>query len=567
MYIRISTFLLVAFMSLTLIACGSDSDVKAPENTNGDLVVGEILISAPAFVPSLAGSGNEQLLTYWGFFENLLWADSTVGNMNRDYSTFTKGTAESWEVAGDGSKVTFKIREGIDFHHGYGELTAHDVAWSFTDALKEGSVHSRKANTRRFAEKFEATDDRTLVMTANSENGLLPNWEMSLSNQALGNIQIVPDDLVTKLGEEEANITAVGTGPFQVTEWVSDDHITAVPVEHYRKTPSVASYKIVLMPEANTRASALKTGQINAARIPLKLVTSTVEGVSGGRAVTVGPEINQVFGMGGNYWAEKDENGEDIYRKREGFKPDADHPWIGDPDDSAQMEKANKVRRALRVAIDRETIITEIQSGLGKPLYNTINAFPGDEHWDDAMYAKYNADEAKTLLSEAGYPDCFSFSVHIAPGKEWDEEVGGAVAQYWRDIGCEVEVDSTDYAASRPLLVNRQKDKIWMIQNGTNALPDQINTGWRPSGGWNFGVEVPNAVQAAQEVALDSAATTYEQRVEINKTWGIYVADNNLYAAVSTKPTAVILGGDITSYEPYMNSGPEWCAPETVVIK
>ena len=62
--------MLVAFMSLTLIACGSDSDVKAPDNTNGDLVVGEILISAPAFVPSLAGSGNEQLLTYWGFFEN-----------------------------------------------------------------------------------------------------------------------------------------------------------------------------------------------------------------------------------------------------------------------------------------------------------------------------------------------------------------------------------------------------------------------------------------------------------------------------------------------------------------
>ena len=69
------------------------------------------------------------------------------------------------------------------------------------------------------------------------------------------------------------------------------------------------------------------------------------------------------------------------------------------------MDKANKVRRALRVAIDRETIITEIQSGLGRPLYNTINAFPGDEHWDDAMYAKYNADEARTLLSEAGYPD------------------------------------------------------------------------------------------------------------------------------------------------------------------
>jgi len=565
---RILIGIVAVFAAFSLFACGiTGSGTKAPENTSGDLVVGEILVPAPAFVPALAGSGNEQLLTYWGFFENLLWANSKVPELNRDYSTFTKGIAESWVVAGDGTKVTFKIREGIQFHHDYGELTAHDVAWSLSSAMSEGSVNSRKAGTRQFALSFEATDDRTLVMNVNPENGLLPNWEMTMSNQALGNIHIMPDDAVEKLGEEEANITAIGTGPFQVEEWVSDDHITAVPITHYRKTPSVASYKIVLMPEANTRASALKTGQINVARMPLKLVKVTTDAMPGSKSVVVGPPINQVFAMAGNYWAEKDQNGEDVYRQREGFKPDADHPWIGDPDDAAQFENANKVRRALRIGIDRQTIVDEIQSGLGEPLYNLTNAFPGDGHWDDVMSAEYDPDTAKALLAEAGYEGCFPFSVHIAPGKEWDVEVGGAVAQYWRDLGCEVEIDSTDYAAARPLLVNRQKDKIWMIQNGTNALPDQVNTGLRPSGGWNFGVEVPNAIQEAQEKALNKDATTYDERVAINKTWGAYVAENNLYAAVSTKPNAIVLGPDVVSYDPYMNSGPEWCAPETIVLK
>ena len=231
------------------------------------------------------------------------------------------------------------------------------------------------------------------------------------------------------------------------------------------------------------------------------------------------------------------------------------------------MENANKVRRALRIAIDRQMIVDEIQSGLGVPLYNLTNAFPGDAHWDDVMSAEYDPDGAKALMAEAGYEGCFPFSVHIAPGKEWDVEVGGAVAQYWRDLGCEVEIDSTDYAAARPLLVNRQKDKIWMIQNGTNALPDQVNTGLRPSGGWNFGIEVPNAVQEAQEKALNKDATTYDERVAMNKVWGAYVAENNLYAAVSTKPNAIVLGPDVVSYDPYMNSGPEWCAPETIVLK
>ena len=39
--------------------------------------------------------------------------------------------AESWEISDDGLTITFKIKEGIQFHRGYGEVTSEDVKFSF----------------------------------------------------------------------------------------------------------------------------------------------------------------------------------------------------------------------------------------------------------------------------------------------------------------------------------------------------------------------------------------------------------------------------------------------------
>jgi len=39
--------------------------------------------------------------------------------------------AKSWEVSADGIVWTFNIRQGVEFHKGYGEMTAEDVQFSF----------------------------------------------------------------------------------------------------------------------------------------------------------------------------------------------------------------------------------------------------------------------------------------------------------------------------------------------------------------------------------------------------------------------------------------------------
>src|SRR5687767_8019610 len=44
--------------------------------------------------------------------------------------------AESWTVSDDGTIWTFKLRKGVQFHHGFGEFTAEDVKFSFERQIK-----------------------------------------------------------------------------------------------------------------------------------------------------------------------------------------------------------------------------------------------------------------------------------------------------------------------------------------------------------------------------------------------------------------------------------------------
>src|SRR5688572_29747978 len=44
--------------------------------------------------------------------------------------------AESWTMSADGTEWTFKLRQGVQFHKGFGEMTAEDVKFSFERQIK-----------------------------------------------------------------------------------------------------------------------------------------------------------------------------------------------------------------------------------------------------------------------------------------------------------------------------------------------------------------------------------------------------------------------------------------------
>ena len=63
-YVGLLALSLLMIASLATAACSSDSGAE----TTGDLVLGEILIDPPVFLPSRQGTGNSQLLGFWSLF-------------------------------------------------------------------------------------------------------------------------------------------------------------------------------------------------------------------------------------------------------------------------------------------------------------------------------------------------------------------------------------------------------------------------------------------------------------------------------------------------------------------
>ena len=71
--------------------------------------------------------------------------------------------AESWTTNANGTEWTFKIRSGVQCHHGYGPFSAEDAAYS----IKRASNKATSSYSGDFAavDKVEAVDGSTLKIT------------------------------------------------------------------------------------------------------------------------------------------------------------------------------------------------------------------------------------------------------------------------------------------------------------------------------------------------------------------------------------------------------------------
>ena len=106
----------------------------------------EVMKNPQIFVQSTAPIG-----------EGLLWQD-----LDRNAQPLL---ADSWEISEDFLTWTWKLYEGVQFHKGYGEMTAEDVVYSMRGFVK--SKHPRAGQIGKFWEAREgsfAADKYTIVV-------------------------------------------------------------------------------------------------------------------------------------------------------------------------------------------------------------------------------------------------------------------------------------------------------------------------------------------------------------------------------------------------------------------
>ncbi|MGH2810392.1 MAG: ABC transporter substrate-binding protein, partial [Actinomycetota bacterium] len=132
---------LVAAAGMALLATGCARDSRLlPETLQrspGPTPLIRIAITNPQSISPLTSSSR------WGVFTVKTICDTLVG-FDPGTGTLKPAIAQSWTIAPDGKKVTFKIRPGVKFHN-QRDLVAADYVWSLSRF-----AHPKTGSAQRF---------------------------------------------------------------------------------------------------------------------------------------------------------------------------------------------------------------------------------------------------------------------------------------------------------------------------------------------------------------------------------------------------------------------------------
>src|SRR5438128_2293566 len=115
--------------------------------------------------------------------------------------------AESWTLSPEGTIWTFKLRKGVQFHKGFGELTAEDVKFSFERQINRGPGLRFGVNLE-VIKSIEVVDPHTVQIALKSFD---PIFLLRMVGYQQG--YIISKKAAEKYGEQ-FKWNPVGTGPF-----------------------------------------------------------------------------------------------------------------------------------------------------------------------------------------------------------------------------------------------------------------------------------------------------------------------------------------------------------------
>lgn len=387
----------IAAAALAITACAPGASTP---DSSGSAATGEltyVIASDPSSLNPINVSDR------WGLtVTNLVY--SPLARVEGD-GTVVNDLAESIEPADDGLSVTVTLKDGLLWSDGE-PLTADDVVFTYTQkAVKEnGNADLLWIGDQPIT--ATATDEKTVVFH-------LP----SISAAALSNIAtetyIIPEHVygeVTDFSAADLDPIAVGSGPYQLTEYERGQYLTFTPNEHYAgKAPNIENLTLRIVSNADTVKTALQTGEADAS-----FVTAD--------------QIDELTG-----------SGLDIYPYAEGRVA-----YLGL--NAATLTDVN-VRQAILFALNRDDINTA--------------AFLSDDYFQDAYtilppsnpfatedVQKYEQDAAKSasLLADAG-AEGLTFTLAYAGADPAQTTQATLIQQQLQDAGITVELAGVEPAA------------------------------------------------------------------------------------------------------------------------
>ena len=310
--------------------------------------------------------------------------------------TPTPLVAERWENP-DPTTWRFFLRKGIKFHDGK-ELTAEDVKFSFELAQASPTAKAKVANVTDVG----VVDRHTVeVKTSGPAASLLANLTF---------IYILPKADYQAKGAEAFGQKPIGSGAYRVERWDKGQRIVLAAFDRYwggKKAPA----RILIRPiaEGSTRLAELVTGGVDVIQdVPVENVKQVRENKE--LAVVQAKGIRQIFFP---------------------INARADTPL-----------KDKRVRLAINLAIDRDTILRDVLQGFGEARTGPFGSRQFGFNPEAAKLLAYNPDRAKALLTEAGHPNGIDVTWNLCRGC-WlkDTEILETVANQLKAVGIRVKIN------------------------------------------------------------------------------------------------------------------------------
>jgi peptide/nickel transport system substrate-binding protein len=344
----------------------------------------------------------------------------------------------------DGMSWTFHIRQGVNFHNG-DPVRAKDVKFSLERFMHPDAKSPFTGTLKQNIDSIEVLDDYTVKVNTTDPLPFFPNTlSMYLGPEGC----VMPMSyIINGAGEDFAAQSAfideapVGSGPFKFVDRAKGDFMSFEVVEgHWRTTPAFKELIIYNVPEEGTRVAMLKAGEIDFCEVAPERI----------------PEL-EAAGLG-------------MLKTPNNVSPSVSFfgTFIEEAQDTPTADL--KVRKALSLAINRSEIIEFLLLGEGTfPLpIGVVEGSPEVDipYWEE--YAKeayrYDLEEAKALLAEAGYADGFDITLHTYPftGRPWMVKLAEAVGAYWSAIGVNAQIITTDYGPLRAKFKKTPPDEsLW----------------------------------------------------------------------------------------------------------
>jgi ABC-type transport system substrate-binding protein len=332
------------------------------------------------------------------------------------------GLATRWEVDSTGRTYTFHLRTGPAFHDGR-PVTARDVEASILRAMAPGSTGRHWPlepirGAREYAAGSSGTiaglrvpDDTTVVFTLTEPLNTFPKF------LAMPVAAVVPTPTPADFSEHP-----VGSGPWRFVSWTHDNALLFAANESYwGGRPRSDSIRVRIIPEASTQSAEFETGQLSVVEIPFGESRRWEE--SFGDRLERRPTIRDLY-----------------------IAINTTRGPLADP----------RVRRALNMAVDVETILGTIMAGRG---VRSAGAIPPGIPGHDATRAPYRFDPeaSRRLLAEAGYPNGFPLRLWRTQRSEM-ARIAQAVQQALGAVGIRVEIVERDATSVRAAVRNRETD-------------------------------------------------------------------------------------------------------------